>query len=50
MKMWVGMTLTEDGGQEDHVRESLVWVGTEFGRQRKTLRNRQLLRSKKTFH
>ena len=42
-KRWVGMTYTADGGQEDHVRERLAMAGTEFNRQRKTLRSRRLL-------
>ena len=44
MKTWVGMTFTADGGQEDHVRERLLWAGTEFGRQRKMLTSSRLLR------
>ena len=42
-KKWVDMTFTADGGQEDHVRERLMWAGIDFGRQRGTLRNRRLL-------
>ena len=42
-KTWVGMTFTADDDQEDHVREHLLWTGTEFGRQRKMLCNSRLL-------
>ena len=34
MKTWVGMTYTADGGQLDHVRQRIIWVSIEFGRQR----------------
>ena len=42
-RKWVGMTYTADGGQDDHVRERLLWAGIEFGRQQKMLRSGRLL-------
>ena len=40
MKKWVGMSYTADGGQLDHVRQRLIWVSIEFGRQRSMLHSR----------
>ena len=38
---------TANGGQENHVRERLMWSGIEFVRQRELLRSRRLLLSYK---
>ena len=42
-KKWVGMTYTADGGQDDHVRQRLLWAGVEFDRQQRAMRSGLLL-------